>query len=110
MRDPVGRWMHGVSRPVEQDPFQGDTYVQRASATRRREYPGEDDDNDGSRRSHRDWRPPDRGRYPNQGGRPPDQGGYCDGGNPGDRGPLEEDILIGMETPWKRRIPWWRTS
>ena len=24
--------------------------------------------------------------------------------------PLEEDILIGMGDPWKRRIPWWRTS
>ena len=70
MRDPIGRWIHGVSRPVKQDSSQGDTYVQRASTTRRREYQGEDGDNDGSRRSHRDWRPPDRGRYPNQGGRP----------------------------------------
>ena len=44
--------------------------MQRASMTRRREYPEEDGDNDGSRRPHRNWRLPDRGRYPNQGGRP----------------------------------------
>ena len=38
---------------------------------RRREYPGESD-NDDYRRSYRDCRPPERGRYPNQGGSPPD--------------------------------------
>ena len=116
MRDPIGRWMHGVSRSVEQDSSQVGTYVQRASAPRRRKYPGGDGDNDGSRRPYRDWRPPER-RYPNQGGRPPDQGGYPDGGLPGDGGPpgggyptgmgdpLEEDTLaedLLMETPWRR--------
>ena len=40
MRDPIGRQMHGVSRSVEWDSSQGGTYVQRASTTRRREYPG----------------------------------------------------------------------
>ena len=64
MRDPI-RWMHEVSRPVEQDSSQGGTYVQRASMTRRREYPGGDSINDASRRPYRDWRPPDRGRHPN---------------------------------------------
>ena len=87
MRDPIGRWMHRVSWPVEQDSSQGDTFVQRASTTRRREYPGEDSDNYGSRRPHRDQRPPDRGKYPNQGGRSPDQGGYPDGGPLGYGGP-----------------------
>ena len=72
VRDPFGRWMHGVSRSVELDPSQEGTYVQRTSATIRREYPGGDGNNVGSRRPHRVWRPPDRGKYPNQGGRPPD--------------------------------------
>ena len=27
MRDPIGRQMHGVSRPFERDSFQGGTYV-----------------------------------------------------------------------------------
>ena len=102
MRDPIGRQMHGVSRSVEQDSSQGGTYVQRASTTRRREYPGGDGDNDGSRRPHRDWRPPDRGRYPNQGGRPPDQGGYLMVDPQVMEDPLEKDILIGMGDPWKR--------
>ena len=55
---------------------------------RRRKYPGGDNDEDGSGMLHRDWRPPERGRYPNQGGRPHDQGGYPGGGPPdGDEGP-----------------------
>ena len=57
MRDPIGRWMHGVSRSVEKDSSQGGMYVKRASTTRRREYPGGDSNNDGSRRPDRDWRP-----------------------------------------------------
>ena len=61
MRDPIGRWMNGVSRPVEGDSSQGGTYVQRASTTRRREYSGGDSNNDSPRRPHRDCRPPDRG-------------------------------------------------
>ena len=54
MRDIIGGWMHRVSSPAEQDSSQGDIYVQRASATTRKEYPGENGDNDGSRRPHRD--------------------------------------------------------
>ena len=73
--------MNGIPRLVEQDSSQGGTYVQRAPVPRRREYPGGDSENDGPRRPHGDWR-----------WEPPDQGGYPDGGPPGDRGPLEEDI------------------
>ena len=72
MRDPIERQMNGIPRLVEQDSSQGGTYVQRAHATRRREYPGGNSDSDGPRGPHRDWRPPDRGRYPNRSGRPPD--------------------------------------
>ena len=72
MRDPIGRRMHEISRLAEQDSSQGDTYVQKAYMTRRREYPEEDSNNDSSRRPHRNWRTPDRGRYSNQCGRPPD--------------------------------------
>ena len=52
MRDPIGRRMHEVSRG--------------------REYREEESDNDGYRRPCRSQRPPNEGRYPNQGGRPPD--------------------------------------
>ena len=72
---------------------QGDTYVQRTTTTRGREYPEEDSDNDGSRRPHRNQRPPDRGRYPNQGGRPLTEEDTLM------EDPLEEDILIGMGDP-----------
>ena len=57
---------------VEQDSSQGDTYVWRADATRRREYPGGNSDSDGLGEPHGDWRPTDRGRYPNRNGRHPD--------------------------------------
>ena len=110
MRDPIERWMNAIPRPVEQDSSQEGTYVQRAPATRRREYPGGNNDSDAPRRPHRDWRPSDKGRYSNRSGRPPDQGGYPGGGPSDGGGPLEEDILMGMGDPWKRRIPWWRTS
>ena len=73
--------MNEVPRLVELGSFQGGTYVQGASMPRKREYPGDSDDDD-YRRPHTDWRPPERGRYPNQGGRPPDQGGYPDRGSP----------------------------
>ena len=79
--------MGRFSDQIEQDPSQGGTYVQRASATSRREYPGEGSGNDDYRRLHRDQRPPDRGGYANGGGRPPDGGGYPNGdGRPPDRG------------------------
>ena len=38
MRDPIGRRMHEISRPAEQESSQGDTYVQRTTTTRGREY------------------------------------------------------------------------
>ena len=98
MRDPIGRWMHGVSSPVEQDSSQGGTYVQRASGTKRREYPGGDSNNDGSRRPYRDQRPPDRGSIQTKVGDPLTKEDTLmrplvmeD--------PLEEDILIGMGDP-----------
>ena len=72
MRDHIERWMNGIPRLFEEDSSQGGTYVQRAPVTRRREYLGGSSDSDGPRIPHRDWRPPDRGRYPNRGGRPPD--------------------------------------
>ena len=99
MRDPIGRQMHRVSRPVEQDSSQRDTYVPRASATRRREYPGEDSDNDGSRRTHRDWRPPDRGRYPNLGVTPLTKEDTLMEDPQVMEDHLEEDILIGIGDP-----------
>ena len=43
--------------------------------------------------SYRDQRPPERGRYPNQGRRLPDQGGYLI------EDLLEEDIPTEMEDP-----------
>ena len=83
MRDPVGRRMHEVSRSVEQESSQGNTYIQRNTTIRGREYREEESDNDHYRRSCRSWRPPNEGRYPNQGGRPPDQGGYPTRETPG---------------------------
>ena len=52
MRDPARGWVDGFSRQVEQDSSQGGTYVQRASAIRRREYPGRESDSNGYRRPH----------------------------------------------------------
>ena len=72
MRDPIGRRIQEISRPAEQESSQGDTYIQRNTTTQGREYREDDSDNDGSRRPCRSWRPPNEGRYPNQGGRPPD--------------------------------------
>ena len=40
MRDPIGRRTHEVSGPAEQESSQGDTYIQRATTTRGREYRG----------------------------------------------------------------------
>ena len=66
MKEPIGRWVHGVSRSVELDSSQGGTYMQRAFVTRRREYPGGDSDTDGPRRPHRDWRPLKEGDIPTE--------------------------------------------
>ena len=71
MRDPIGQrhmkflgWLNG--NPLKE------TYIQRTTTTRGREYREEDSGNDGSRRPCRNQRPLDEERYPNQGGRPPD--------------------------------------
>ena len=87
MKEPIGRRVQEISRSAEQEYSQGSTYVWKVSVPGRREYPGGDNDDDGSGRLHRDWRSPERGRYPNQGGGPPDQRGYSDRGTPGDEGP-----------------------
>ena len=85
------------------------TYIQGSSLTQRRECPRESSEEDNiNRRPYREWRCPERGRYPNQGGRPPTQGrypnrngrppgrgGYPRGGPPDGGGPLKE-----MEDPW----------
>ena len=71
MRDPIERWMNGNPRLVGKDSSQGDTYVQRAHATTRREYLGGNSNSDGPGEPHGDQRPPDRRRYPNRNGRPP---------------------------------------
>ena len=78
-RDPTGRRAQEDSGLMIRECSQVGTYVQGAPISRRREYSGgsSGDDNVG-RRSYRDQRPPERGRYPNQSGRPPDQGGYPD--------------------------------
>ena len=82
---------------IEQEyPCDG-TYLPGTSVSCRREYLGDSSDDN---RSHRGWRPPERGRYPNQNGRPPDRGrypdrdrrpprrgGYPGGGPPDDGGP-----------------------
>ena len=78
---------------IEQEYPQEGTYLQGTSASCRWEYPGDSSD-DNDRRSYRDQRPPERGRYPNQSGRLPDRGRYPNrdrrpprrGGYPG-RGP-----------------------
>ena len=60
------------TRLLEQECSQGGTYIQEASITQRREYPRESSEEDNTnRRPYREWRPPERGRYPNQGGRLP---------------------------------------
>ena len=85
------------ARIMEQEYSQGGTYIQEASITQRREYPGVSSDDN---RSYRGCRPPERGRYPNWNGRlpdrerypdrdrrPPRRGGYPGGGPPDGRGP-----------------------
>ena len=67
-------------------------YIQRTATTRGREYGEEESDNDGSRRPHRNWRPPNEGRYPNQGGDPLTKEDTLI------ENLLEEDILIGWRT------------
>ena len=88
IRDHTRGRMGRFSGPIEQDPAQGGTYVQRALMIRRREYPGEGNGSDDYRRPHKDQRPPDRGGHLNGGGRPPDRGRYPGGGP-----------LIEMEAP-----------
>ena len=72
MRDPMGRRIQEDFRLEEQEYSKGGTYAQGAFIPRRREYLGRSGDDNDYRRPYRDQRPPERGRYPNQGGRPPD--------------------------------------
>ena len=58
---------------MEWEYSQGGTYLPETVVSCRREYLGDSSDDN---RSYRGWRPPDRGRYPNQNGRPPDRGRY----------------------------------
>ena len=82
-RDAIGRRVQEDSRFEGQEYSQGGTYVQGASISWRREYPGESSDDDNvNRRPYRDQRPPVRGRYPSQSGRLPDWRGYPDRGSP----------------------------
>ena len=110
-REPDRGWMNEVPGLTELGSSQEGTYVQGASAPRRREYLGGDSNDDDYRRPHRDQRPPERGWYPKQGGRPPEWGGYPDRGPPGEGYPhrngrtleeedtQEEDPLMEMEDP-----------
>ena len=99
------------ARIMEWEYSQGGIYIQGAPITQRREYPGDSSDDN---RSYRVWRPPERGRHPNQNGRLPDRGRYPDGdrkpprrggppdgeGLPDGGGPLVvEDPLMAMEDP-----------
>ena len=95
-RDPTGGRVLEDTRFMGQEYSQGGIYIQGTSISRRREYPRESSvDANINRRPYRDWRPPERGRYPSQSGRPPDQrrypnrdgrppgrGGYPGGGPP----------------------------
>ena len=82
---------------IEQEYPRDGTYLQGTFVSCRREYLGDSSDDN---RPYRDWRPPERGRYPNQNGRSPDRGrcperdrrpprrgGYPRGGPPDGRGP-----------------------
>ena len=101
------------ARIMEQEYSQGGTYIQGAPITQRREHLGDSSDDN---RSHRGWRHPERGRYPNWNGRPPDRGRYPDRDlleeeDILDEDPLMvedplmlEDPLMEMEDPW---TPWW---
>ena len=64
-RDPIRRRMPEDTRFAGQEYSQGGMYIQGASISQRKEYPEESNNYDNvNRRSHRDWRPPERGRYP----------------------------------------------
>ena len=70
-RDPIRRGMPENARFEGQEYSQGGTYLQGASISQRREYPGESSDDDNVNRGpYSDQRPPERGRYPSQSGRP----------------------------------------
>ena len=72
-RNPIGRRVPEDTRFEGWGYSQGGTYLQGASISQRRKYPGESSDADNvNRRPYRDQRPPERGRYPSQSGRPPD--------------------------------------
>ena len=65
MRVPTGGRVSEDTRLMGREYCQGGTYIQGASILQRREYPGESSNDDNiNRRPYRDWRPPERGRYP----------------------------------------------
>ena len=54
------------NRFMEWEYSQGGTYIQGAPITQRREYLRESSEDDNTnKRPYREWRPPERGRYPN---------------------------------------------
>ena len=63
------------ARIMEWEYSQDGTYLPETSVSCRREYLG---NSSNANRSYRGWRPPERGRHPNQNGRPPDRGRYPD--------------------------------
>ena len=72
VRGPTGGRESEDTRFMEREYSQGGTYIQWSSILQRREYPEEsNEDNYTNRRSYRDQRPPERGRYLGQNGRPP---------------------------------------
>ena len=88
IRDPIERWMNEISRLVEQNSSQGDTYVQRTHATRRREYPGGNSDIDGLENCMEIGDPLIEGDILTEMGKPPERRQYPGGGHPdGDGGP-----------------------
>ena len=64
--DPARGRVSDNIRFMEQECSQGGTYIQGTSITCRREYPRESNEENNTNRSpYREWRPPERGRYPN---------------------------------------------
>ena len=99
MRDPTGRRIQEIPRSAEWESSQGGTYVQRASASRWREYPGGNSKNDGSRRPHRDWRPLREGDIQTKVEDPLAKEDSLIEDLLMMKDPLEEDILLEMEDP-----------
>ena len=99
VRDPIGRRTCEVSGPAERESSPGDMYIQRTTTTRGREYREEDSDNMIVLEGHIEI-----------GDIQTKVGDSLTEEDTLIEDLLEEDILIGMGDPWKRRIPWQRTS